>query len=62
MRLFYNGLSLIAIILIKMVNTLFTFVVHFCLNENTLNHLIKKMVLPSCHGKEEGSHSLYETR
>ena len=45
-----------------MIRFLLACVVHFCLNENSVNHLIKKKVLPSCRGKEEGGHSLYETR
>ena len=36
-------------------DTLYNWVVYFCLNENSVNHLIKKKVLPSCRGKEEGS-------
>ena len=44
-----------AIIFIKMDDTLYNCVVYFCLNENSVNHLIKTKVLPSCSGKEEGS-------
>ena len=36
-------------------DTLYNCVVYFCLNENSVNHLIKKKVLPSCREKEEGS-------
>ena len=44
-----------AIIFIKMDDTLYNCVVCFCLNENSVDHLIKKKVLPSYRGKEEVS-------
>ena len=36
-------------------DTLYNCVVYFCLNENSVDHLIKKKVLPSYRGKEEVS-------
>ena len=52
---FFFFFKIPAIIFIKMDDTLYNCVVYFCLNENSVNHLIKKKVLPSCRGKEEGS-------